>query len=151
MFARTPASNQSISSRRLVFEVGINDSAYNVTKMVNGHKLRCPIYAAWANMLARSYDPKYHEIKPTYADVTVCCEWHLFSAFAEWYEINHIAGFELDKDILVSGNKVYSPSTCIFASKSDNVIGSMAKNYNFLDPDGNQHAVYNLSKFCLGN
>lgn len=34
--------------------------------------------------------------------------------------MNYIEGFELDKDILVKGNKVYSPETCCFVPKEVN-------------------------------
>ena len=64
---------------------------------------------------------------PTYKDVTVCEEWHNFQNFAKWFEDNYVEGFELDKDILVKGNKIYSPETCCFVPKE---INSLFKNYN---------------------
>jgi hypothetical protein len=35
-----------------------------------------------------------------------------FSQFKAWYDENYREGFQLDKDILVPGNKIYSPESC---------------------------------------
>lgn len=69
---------------------------------------------AWRSMLQRCYDSKRFGIYPTYKDCTVCDEWLLFSNFKRWFDENYIEGYALDKDILVKGNKVYSPDTCCF-------------------------------------
>lgn len=71
-------------------------------------------YIAWMGCLTRGYCEKYKENKPTYKDCYVCDEWHNFQVFAEWYESHESygLGYHLDKDLLVKGNKVYSPETC---------------------------------------
>lgn len=79
-------------------------------------------YKKWKGMLERSYSEKYHEVRPTYKNVTVCEEWHNFQNFAVWFEENYIEGFELDKDILVKGNKIYSPDTCCFVPAEINLV-----------------------------
>ena len=75
-------------------------------------------------MLRRCYNKKSHKKHPTYVDCKVCEEWLNFQNFAKWYENNYyeVEGerMELDKDILVKGNKVYSPDTCIFVPKTIN-------------------------------
>ena len=75
-------------------------------------------YSHWRGMLMRCYDQKYLQKYPTYIDCTVCEDWLNFSNFQQWYNKNYyeIPGETmcLDKDILVKGNKVYSPDTCIF-------------------------------------
>ena len=75
-------------------------------------------YSYWHGMLKRcycEYDLKKH---PTYINCEVCEEWHNFQNFAKWYEENYYEIndeiMELDKDILLKGNKIYSPKTCIF-------------------------------------
>lgn len=76
-------------------------------------------YLVWRSMLHRCYMMSINH--PSYWDCSVCDEWHNFQIFAEWFEANYHDGLELDKDTLVDGNKVYSPSTCVFISKKDNL------------------------------
>lgn len=75
-------------------------------------------YRCWYNMLQRCYDNKLHKTHPTYIGCTVCDEWHNFQNFAQWYDLNFYQiineEMHLDKDILIKGNKVYSPETCVF-------------------------------------
>ncbi len=77
-------------------------------------------YIAWVNVLQRGYYKEYKLKNPTYKDVTVCEEWHDFQVFAKWYEENYVEGWHLDKDILVKGNKTYSPETCCFVPREIN-------------------------------
>jgi hypothetical protein len=78
------------------------------------------VYTCWKKMLERCYSEKLHRIHPTYIGCAVCEEWLWFQNFAEWYFKNYIEGYELDKDILVEGNKLYSPDTCCFLSHKMN-------------------------------
>lgn len=113
-------------SRRLgVLGVGINDSSYETQKfkIIDGKRKRvfaCPFYEKWTHMLKRCYSPKSLEKRPSYIDCYVCEEWLLFSNFKAWMEGQDWQGKQLDKDILVEGNKVYSPSTCVFVDKLTN-------------------------------
>jgi len=116
---------------------------------IDGHNTKP--YSAWVNMLKRCYDKELHSKHPTYKDCSVCEEWHNFQMFAEWFELNYIEGYHLDKDIKIDGNKVYSPSSCLFVSQSENAIKANAKHFNFTTPDGYEIDVYNLSEFCRKN
>lgn len=75
------------------------------------------IYDIWRRMLQRCYDPYYLNEHPTYRDCIVCEEWHNFQNFARWWEENYYnigkGRMHLDKDILIKGNKIYSPETCL--------------------------------------
>ena len=108
-------------------------------------------YSKWRHMLERCYSDTYQKKRPTYIGCTVCEEWHNFQNFAKWYYKNKINGFDLDKDIKVNGNKVYSPSTCMFVTKAENTIHAHAKNYRFVSPSGDVVEIYNLKKFCKDN
>lgn len=84
------------------------------------------MYKTWQSMLQRCYDNKLHDRLLTYKDCIVCDEWHNFQNFAKWYEENYykVDGerMALDKDILIKGNKVYSPDTCIFVPNKINLL-----------------------------
>ena len=84
----------------------------------------------WERMLNRAFNSIYHESRPSYKDVTVCEEWLNFQNFAEWCttepffdtEDENGRKYHLDKDILVKGNKIYSPDTCCFIPQEINSI-----------------------------
>lgn len=71
-------------------------------------------------MLKRSYCDKYKIKYPTYKYCIVYEGWYLFSNFKKWMEQQDWEGKQLDKDLLVRGNKVYSPETCLFVSAQVN-------------------------------
>ena len=77
-------------------------------------------------MLSRCYNKEYHKNKPTYINCEVCKEWHCFEIFEKWYKDNIYTideeSIQLDKDIMVKGNKIYSPDTCIFVPQKINLI-----------------------------
>lgn len=81
-------------------------------------------YKIWNAMLGRCYLDK----KVTYKDCSVILEWHNFQNFGDWYDKNYIESFELDKDILIKGNKVYSPKTCCFVPREINVLFTKRQN-----------------------
>ena len=104
-----------------VFGVGFNDVGFRVK--VDGKIIWQ--YSLWTNMLKRCFDAKSKQLQPTYEDVTCCDEWLSFANFFEWVnkEVGykgHPVGFELDKDIIVKGNKIYSPEFCSFVPQAVN-------------------------------
>ena len=108
---------------RRAFGVGyIGEGKYKIKE--NGKHTR--IYSTWYGMLMRCYDKKYQEKYPTYKDCTVCEEWLNFQNFAKWYDENSYEvnneKMNLDKDILVKHNKIYSPDTCIFVPQAINKL-----------------------------
>ena len=108
---------------KLVHGVGVNDADYVVRPKGPDGKVRtCPYYRAWTNMLARAYYQKCQAMYPTYVGVTVCEEWHSFMAFRAWMMTQDWEGKQLDKDVIVPGNKVYSPATCAFVSHEVNLL-----------------------------
>lgn len=77
-------------------------------------------YQNWQNMLERCYDEKCQQRQPTYKECTVNERWHNFQVFAKWHEENYKEDYVLDKDILIKGNKIYSPETCCFVPQEIN-------------------------------
>lgn len=106
-----------------VYGVGyLGEGKYKSTKI----KKDSPQYTVWRSMMLRGYSINFHKNHPSYIDVRVCEEWHNFQNFAQWYDENYyeIEGerMSLDKDILVKGNKIYSPKTCVFVPQSVNTL-----------------------------
>ncbi len=118
--------------KKLVHDVGINDADYVVqvketVGYVNGKQKQkliwiCPFYQAWRNMLERGYSATLKEKRPTYIGVIVCKDWWLFSNFKAWMEEQPFEGMQLDKDILVRGNKEYNANTCAFIPSRINLL-----------------------------
>lgn len=106
--------------KKLYCNVGINDATYAVHKVVNNVRIVCPFYSRWCNVLNRCYSDKEHIRNPSYIGCSVVTEWHTFSNFKAWMEKQDWEGKELDKDILVEGNKIYGPDTCAFVNKETN-------------------------------
>lgn len=82
-----------------------------------------PYYDAWRGALRRCYDPKWHEKWPRYTNCTVEKQWNNYQVFCEWSEKQVFeVGYKLDKDLLVAGNKVYGPDTCVYLPNELNCI-----------------------------
>lgn len=116
-----------MTGSKLVHGVGLNDASYVTHRyeQVDGkQKLvwACPIYQTWKRMLKRAYCKAYHAERTSYEGVSVCREWLTFSNFAAWMMQRTWEGKQLDKDILVPGNKEYGPDMCAFVSSRINSL-----------------------------
>lgn len=94
----------------------------NYSPSVNG--VRLIEYTVWMHVLERCYSSRYQTLRPSYVGCTVCEEWLNFQNFAHWYRNTgyYNIGYHIDKDILYTGNKVYSPSTCCMVPNAINSI-----------------------------
>jgi len=109
-----------LKSPKLVYGVGVNDANYVVTGRNNGKQVLCPVYSTWKAMLDRCYGPKNDGRNQAYVDCSVTEEWFSFTKFSAWATVQlywNEDGVELDKDLLVEGNRVYSPETCLIVPK----------------------------------
>jgi len=121
-FPKIAASAISLAKRKLVYEVGTNDAWFTVKPKINGKQKTYKPYQIWKDMLKRCYDSTYQEKHPTYIGCKVCKDWLAFSVFEKWMLTQEFEGSALDKDIINQGNKIYSPATCRFISKSLNSL-----------------------------
>lgn len=108
-----------------IYGVGMIGSKYPVS--IN--RKHTKEYVTWNNMLKRCFDKKYKERQPSYKDVTCCEEWLNYENFYEWlhsqenFEIwLNENKWDLDKDILVKGNKTYSPDACCLIPNNINKL-----------------------------
>ena len=104
--------------RKLVCGVGVFDAPYAKTR----DELTRKAYRDWNNMLQRCYGKSNFPSKPAYKECVVCEEWHSFLKFREWFDENYIEGCFLDKDVLIKGNKIYSPNTCSYIPSFINTL-----------------------------
>ena len=92
-------------------------------------------YQAWKGMIYRCFDEKTKSRNLTYQDAVCCKEWLCFENFYEW--LHSQENFEkwdndkwtIDKDILVKGNKIYSPETCCLVPNNINALFINKNNY----------------------
>ena len=105
----------------LVEGVGINDRSYPAT--LSGKIVK--EYSLWNNMLKRCYSISFHNTNPTYIGCSVSDNFKHYSYFYEWCRLQigfSKVDYQLDKDLLLKGNKVYSENTCIFIPKTINAL-----------------------------
>jgi len=107
---------------KLVYGVGVNDISYQAYLTTDGTRAVCPFYARWFNLIGRCYGVFSPSRSKAYAECYVCDEWLIFSNFKKWMEQQDWQGKELDKDIILKGNKVYSPKTCAFVDSATNAF-----------------------------
>lgn len=107
---------------------------------VGEHKSRvngkiCKVYKVWSGMLTRCYTKNSRSKWASYGGCTVHKDWHNYQNFAEWYKNQKFydAGYHLDKDILVKGNKVYGPDTCCLVPEAVNL--AVRGGYGLNNPD----------------
>lgn len=110
-----------------VHGVGINDSLMPVTNnvFVDGKWKQvwaCPYYMRWKDLLRRCYSlPSWHRHYKVYEGCYVTPEWLIFSNFKAWMSSKDLT-LCLDKDILILGNKIYSPDTCVMVPNYVNCL-----------------------------
>ena len=63
---------------------------------------------------------------PAYISCSIIEEWLCYQTFADWCDVYYYdiktERMHIDKDILVHGNKIYSPETCCFVPQRINMI-----------------------------
>ncbi len=85
------------------------------------------VYKTWTGMTKRC-SKKYQEKRPSYIGCSIDERWYDFQVFTKWFEENYVEGWELDKDILFKGNKIYSPETCCFVPQEINNLFTKRQN-----------------------
>ena len=121
-FQQNKSTKASIAHRKLAYGIGINNADYITQPTANGKFPRCPYYEKWIDMIKRCYSDKFQEKNKSYIGCTTSISWHNFMEFRVWMDNQDWEGMELDKDIKIKGNKLYSPDTCLFVPKRLNSL-----------------------------
>lgn len=98
----------------IVLGIGIKDLA------VCENGLKCISYVTWYHLLERCSKSK--NVYGSYHDCELCEEWKTYSNFKKWFDDNYKDSYQLDKDILFKGNRLYSPQTCRFIPRQINTL-----------------------------
>jgi hypothetical protein len=109
--------------RCLVHGVGYNDIDAPTKFYKNGKLIILPDYDLWQSMIRRAYSSKSKNYYSCYKGVTVHPDWHIRSKFNQWLDSQPQANWQelqIDKDLLVKGNRVYGPDTCCFLTHQEN-------------------------------
>lgn len=114
-------------------------------------------YKHWYDMLKRCYDEKFKKEHLSYNEAIVCDEWLNYENFKKWFDKNYYQvdneEMQLDKDILIKNNKIYSPLTCTFTPKRINTLFIRKEKKNNL-PIGvvkrNKNGKYQVTTKTLG-
>ena len=104
-----------------VFGVGMLGTKYPPT--ING--VLTKEYMLWTDMLRRCYSDTYKKKQPTYEDCEVSNNFKSYEYFYEWCQNQigfDVKGWQLDKDLLVKGNKVYNEDSCFFLPQEINKV-----------------------------
>lgn len=91
----------------LVRGVGVNDAPFPMS-------VKPKSYQCWVNLIARCYG-KPQKSWACYAGCTVDSSWHRYMSFKAWYDANYRDDWDLEKDLLNPGNKVYGPEACVLS------------------------------------
>lgn len=93
---------------------------------LNGVRYRTNAYSVWTDLKKRSrVCSGVAKHCPTYLGCSVSKEFENFQFFANWCHAQigySIEGYEIDKDILVPGNKEYHPDRCCFVPQALNTF-----------------------------
>ena len=102
-----------------VFGVGVVDEQFRKQGML--HRMKS--YKVWTAMLKRCYSNTSKGFYHTYEDCKVSDKFLRFRNFDKWCKQQVGFGveyFDLDKDILSKGGKIYSEDTCCFVPQEIN-------------------------------
>lgn len=92
-------------------------------------------YQAWKGVIYRCFDKKTKGKQLTYQNADCCSEWLCFENFYEWlhgqenFDNWNDNRWNIDKDILIKGNKFYSPETCCLVPCNVNSLFINKSNY----------------------
>ncbi len=128
-------------------------------RSIKYNKLYKKIYTLWHSMMQRCYQERCHSYKNYGAiGVHVCEKWKTLDGFIA--TIDDVQGYnesklikgeiQLDKDIKVRGNKLYSPDTCMFVSAKIN-YSNRRNNKFFIAVNLKEEIVFktnNREEFC---
>ena len=110
--------------KNLVYGIGINDGS-RPAKVASKNVKE---YMLWTSMLSRCFSDRCKSEHPTYKVCKVSNNFLNYTFFYDWCQEQVGFGnidekgcsWQLDKDLLIVGNKTYSENSCVFAPQEIN-------------------------------
>ena len=130
-------------------------------KFVKGERHK-HIYRLWQGIIKRCNPKSWETIRyASYKGCIICDEWKSFDNFFKWFndpKNGYKDGYQIDKDILVKGNREYSPDKCCFVPSEINNLLTKCNKSRGKYPVGvsknrNTFAAYiskNSKQICVG-
>lgn len=114
-------------------------------------------YFLWKDVVKRCLDKNFKDKHPTYKDCTISSEWLHYSSFKN--DVSNMVGFgkdgfQIDKDLIVRGNKHYSIETCCFLPHEINTFLAFNRRNKGKHPIGvnfNKRAGLFVAKISIDN
>lgn len=129
---RTHIITGQVKNRNHPSVFGVGYIGYGIHEVSTNGKVN-KTYTLWHAMIQRGHDPKYKAQNPAYLPCSVHPRWHSYQNFCNdivylqgyqnWLRGSKLKGknpYELDKDIKIPGNKLYSKDTCMFVTSFEN-------------------------------
>lgn len=120
---------------RLIKGVG-----YNSKRTHNTHENNkiSKAYVLWHHMIQRCYEQNPVRKNKSYVGCSVDRRWHDFQDFADWLDKqpHKECDYQLDKDLLVPSNKIYSPDKCVLIPQELNSLLTDRKAARGAHPQG---------------
>ena len=104
-----------------VYGVGVSGAKYPPT--ISGRNTK--EYDLWKSMLRRCYSDGFKKKNQAYEGCKCSENFKSYEYFYEWCNKQigfGVDGFELDKDLLIKGNKLYSEDSCVFLPHEINTV-----------------------------
>lgn len=96
------------------------------TGLVDGKQSKTASYMRWKAMCGRCEDGgTTQKARPSYVGCTMSQMFSDFHLFTDWHvkQVGYgVEGYQLDKDILIEGNKLYSETTCALVPRQLNMF-----------------------------
>lgn len=85
--------------------------------------VKSKLYTSWSGMLKRVYNSVTEVAKLNYGNCEVDEKWFYIGNYADWFNKQIVQDkWQLDKDLLVPGNKIYCEQCCVFLPKEINTF-----------------------------
>lgn len=130
----------------LVHGVGVYEKGEYVAWIDGKHTRE---YRLWKNMIKRCYSKKELNLRASYIGCEVSKNFLNFQYFANWCQSQigfSVKEYQLDKDVVFKGNKLYSEDTCFFVPRRVNMFLTKRDKLRGVHPIGVSFDK-NLNKF----